>query len=107
MVEKQVKWLVLCCVNFFDSAMPGKNCCIPQCTVSQTLKHKGIRLYQVSTRKDEFYTKLRKEILAIISRYRVFDTVFKARVENGRAFICEKHYKEEDFEKTSKYIYLN
>ena len=85
--------------------MPGKNCCFPQCTVSQTMKHKGIKLFQVSTRNDEFYSNWRERILAIIAPYRVFDQIFKARIENGRAFICAKHYTDDDFEITSKKIF--
>ena len=82
--------------------MPGRNCCIPHCTVSQTSKHEGIKLFQITTRDNEFYAKWRKETLDIISKFRVFDTIFKARVQNGRAFICEKHFKDSDFETTSK-----
>jgi len=31
--------------------MPGRNCCMPQCTVSETQKHVGIKLFQIPTRK--------------------------------------------------------
>ena len=82
--------------------MPGKNCCMPQCPVSQTPKHEGIKLYQVTTRKDDFYSNWRKEVIAVVGRYRVIDKIFKTRIENGRAFICEKHFTEEGFELTSK-----
>ena len=67
--------------------MPGRNCCIPQCTVSETKKHEGIKLFQITTRKDEFYSKWRKNILDIIKRFRVFDHVFVIRIEKGRAYI--------------------
>lgn len=83
--------------------MPGRNCCMPQCTVSQTSKHLGMKLYQITTRKDEFYSNWKKDILTVVSRYRVIDKIFKARIENGRAFICENHYAEADFEVTSEY----
>lgn len=75
---------------------------MPQCTVSETEKNKGIKLYQTSTRKDEFYTQWRNDILAVVYCYREADPVFKARVKNGRAFICEKHYSESDMEFTGK-----
>ena len=86
--------------------MPGKNCCMPQCTVSQTSKHSGIKLYQVSTRQNDFYSKWRKETLANVGRYRVIDKIFKARIENGRAFTCARHYAEADFEVTSELFVL-
>ena len=69
--------------------MPEKNCCIPQCTVSQTPSHEGIKLYRITTRESEDYAKWRKDTLEIISKYRVFDAVFKARIKNGRAFIFD------------------
>jgi len=72
--------------------MPGKNCCFPQCTVSQTQRHAGIKLFKVTTRKDEFHSNWRKKVINIISRYRVLDKIFYDRLENGRVFICEKHY---------------
>ena len=81
--------------------MPGKNCYITGCPVSQTEKYKGIILYRITTRKDLFYSKWRENILAVIKRYRKFDDVFERRIQNGRAFICDRHYKEDDFEKTS------
>lgn len=81
--------------------MPGKNCCLPHCSTSQTPKHAGIKLFKVSTRKDDFYSNWRSAIISVISRYRVMDKIFKARIENGRAFICERHYPPTDFEFTS------
>lgn len=84
--------------------MPGRNCCLPLCTVSESKKHEGIKLFQISTRKDEFYTEWREGILAVVYRFREPDPVFKARVKNGRAFICERHYSASDMELTSKYM---
>jgi len=55
-----------------------------------------------STRKDEFYSNWRKDIISVVGRYRVVDKIFKARIENGRAFICCNHYIETDFEVTSE-----
>ena len=81
--------------------MPGENC-LPACPVSQSEKYKGIVLYRITTRKDPFYSNWRENILAVVKRYRVFDSVFERRVRNGRAFICARHYKEDDFEKTSR-----
>ena len=85
--------------------MPGKNCCLPGCCVSETPKYDGIKLYRITTRKDSFYSKWREDILAVVKRYRVFDGVFLRRIQNGRAFICDRHYnKEKDFEKTSEFF---
>ena len=37
--------------------MLGKECCYPQCIVSVTAKHAGIKLFQITTRRDDFYQK--------------------------------------------------
>jgi len=85
--------------------MPGRNCCMPQCTISETQKHVGIKLFQIPTRKNDFYSEWRKETIDVVGKYRVIDGIFQTRIENGRAFICEKHYAEDDFEFTSRYTF--
>ena len=87
--------------------MPGKNICFSGCPVSQTEKYNGIILHRITIRKDSFYSKWREDILAVIKRYRVFDDVFERRTQNGRAFICNRHYKLEDFERASRLIFQN
>ena len=84
--------------------MPGKNCCIPGCGVSETPKYEGIKLHTITTRKCEFYSQWRENILAVVKRYRVFDDIFVRRIKKGRAFLCDRHYKPEDYEKLSMYI---
>jgi len=46
-----------------------------------------------------------KRPLMLLEYYRVIDGIFQTRIENGRAFICEKHYAENDFEFTSRYTF--
>lgn len=43
----------------------------PQCAVSVTTKHAGIKLFPVITRKYDFYSKRRKEMVDTVSRFRV------------------------------------
>lgn len=82
--------------------MPGANCSIPGCTVSRTEKHKGIGIFKVTTRTDEFYSTWRKNILDVIRRYRVEDKGFKKQIDSGNVFVCERHFPPEDIEFTSK-----
>ena len=42
--------------------MPGANCAFPGCHVSRTEKYKGIGVFQIPTRKDQFYSEWRKDI---------------------------------------------
>lgn len=75
--------------------------------MSQTPKHDGIKLFRVTVRKDDFYSNWRKETINVVGRYRVLDKTFKERLRKGRAFICERHYQDTDFEFTSEYSLLN
>jgi hypothetical protein len=84
--------------------MPGANCSIPECTVSRTDKHKGIGIFKVPTRKDDFYSTWRKNILDVIRRYRIVDKSFKNQILSGNVYVCERHFPVEAIEFTSKYI---
>ena len=57
--------------------MPGANCAFPDCTVSRTAKHKGIGIFQIPARKDEFYIKWRKDLVDTLSTFRVIDKTLK------------------------------
>ena len=78
------------------------NCAFPTCTVSQTKKYAGVSLFKLPTRKSEFYTAWRKNLLDLLSKYRDMDSSFKKDVMDCKRelFICERHYAEEDIEFT-------
>ena len=82
--------------------MPGANCYFPECGVSRTKKYEGVGIFQIPMRNDEFYTKWRKDILDILSKYRM-DKDLKARTLAGNIYICERHFQKEDIEFTSKF----
>ena len=46
-------------------------CALPNSSVSRTPKYLGISLFQFPTRKCEFYTTWRKNLLDVLSKYRV------------------------------------
>ena len=60
--------------------MPGANCVFPGCTVSRTDKHKDIGIFKVPTRKDEFHSDWRKNLINVITRYRENDTALKDQI---------------------------
>ena len=77
------------------------NCVIYGCGIS---KIHSLSLFKLPGRKTEFYLKWKTEILSMITRDRVVDPNFKALVKNDKVYICERHFKPEDIEYTSKYI---
>ena len=60
--------------------MPGKNCAFPGCGVSCSYKYKGVSIFQIPMRNDEFQLNWRKEIDDILFKYRVADKDMKDRV---------------------------
>lgn len=116
----QKAWQAACkiCFRFLDNLpnfiyiliyiwnMPGRNCAFPGCTVSHTEKHKGITVFKIPGRRDEFYSTWRKTMCDVLSRYRQMDTLLKQRIEKGLVHICERHFPPEDIEFTSKFIYI-
>ena len=78
------------------------NCAFPSCTTSCTKKHHGIGLFKFPTRKDEFYTGWRKNLLEVLSKYREMTATFKKEVMECKReiFICEIHYSPADIEFT-------
>ena len=82
--------------------MPGANCVFPGCFVSRTPKYENISMFKLPNRSGEFYVKWKKEILNIITKYRVVDKCFKKQIESGNIHVCERHFSKEDIELTSK-----
>ena len=86
--------------------MPGRNCAFPQCTVSFTKKHEGISLFQIPTRKDEFYTNWRNNIVQVLDRFRKVDKSLSERISAGNVYICERHFTADDIEYTSELFFI-
>ena len=75
------------------------NCAIYGCGSCD--KHE-LSLFKLPGRKTEFYVKWKDEILKIITMDRVVDLEFRTLIEKDRVWICEKYFKPEDIEYTSK-----
>lgn len=73
--------------------MPGKNCCIPNCSSSR--RHSGIAIFNVPRGDDEFSRGWRKKLIDIVTKYRVIDPSFKVAIEKKNVAICEKHFSNE------------
>ena len=79
------------------------NCVFPQCSVQRIPKYDGIGLFEITRRKGDFYVQWRNNLIAEISRYRVIDKALQHRLDHGKVFICELHFRPEDIEPTGKY----
>ena len=82
--------------------MPGANCALPQCGTTRREKYESVGIFQVSQRTSERYVAWKKAVYDVVSKYREEDRAFKKQIEAGNVWICEKHYKPEDIEFTSK-----
>ena len=83
--------------------MPGRNCCIPKCTVSAYApKHGCPQFMQIPTRKDEFYVKWKKNLVGVLSKYREITPELRERIEKGNVYFCYNHFADEDLEYVGK-----
>ena len=82
--------------------MPGLNCVFPECGVTRREKYDGIGIFQVPKRKDAFHQNWKKDLQNIISKYRTLDKDIKKRFEDGKVYICERHFRPEDVEFTGR-----
>ena len=84
--------------------MPGPNCAFPGCTVSYTQKHNFITCFKIPTRTVEYYVNWKNNILQVLNKYREVDKDLRDRINGGKVFICERHYKPDDIEYTSELL---
>lgn len=71
--------------------MPGENCAVVGCGTCR--RTKGVGIFKVP--KEEPW---RGEFLNQITKSRVVDSAFSEMIKRDRVYVCEKHFREEDFE---------
>ena len=79
--------------------MPGANCCFNFCGVSRRRgksQSESLSLFKLPTGLDEKSKQWRRDVLNIVTKYRVKDENFKRQLDNDTLHICEKHYKPDD-----------
>ena len=77
--------------------MPGANCSIFGCSVSQKPKYQGISIFEIPLSSEKNKESWRKALLHIVTRDRVVDASFRKQIE-GNVYICERHFAPEDIE---------
>ena len=86
--------------------MTGSNCAFPGCETNRRSKFRGISIFKIPNRKTETYIEWKKSMLAVINKYRISTNDYKDRAEDGKIYVCERHFEPSDIELTSKYIFL-
>ena len=74
----------------------GNNCCIPGCF---STSGKGISVFKPTNLQGEFYKNWNEEIYKVLLRFRNDANFLKLR-EKRKVYVCEKHYKLDDIERT-------
>ena len=67
--------------------MPGINCSIVGSTVSQRSKYQGCGIYKVPSGEDEFESRWRNKLIAIITRDGAVDTDLRERINKKKLYI--------------------
>ena len=79
----------------------SRYCVFPGCPV-KNINDYDEKLFQVPKRKDDFYTKWRKNLVDLVTLYREMDNTRKQDILNCKVtiWICERHFSPQDIELT-------
>ena len=81
--------------NYF--VIPGVNCSILGCHVSRRTKYEGLSIFKVPSGDSEFETTWRNKLIVIVTRDRVIDTKLKEQINNRNIYICQQHYRTDQY----------
>ena len=76
--------------------MPGANCSIFGCGTSR--KNVGVGIFRIPSELDELSKKTREAWINIITKDRVVDENLRRQINNGNLYVCEKHFKKEEYD---------
>ena len=76
--------------------MPGANCSIFGC--GDKSKARWSRNFPNSCRNRRLSKKTRKAWISIITKDRVVDDSLRRQIESGNLYVCEKHFKNEEYD---------
>ena len=69
-------------------------------------KHQRVGIFKIPTRNDSFYNEWRNNLVDVLIKYRVVDKWLKKRINEGKVYLCERHFIEQDIERTSKFVFV-
>ena len=73
--------------------MPAKNCAFVECHVYR--KKGGYSIFNVPKGEDEWSKNWRKQLIDIITKYRVVDAKFRCQIKKKNISICDRHFTED------------
>ena len=73
--------------------MPGKNCAFVEGHVYR--KKGGYSIFNVPKGENEWSKNWRKQLIDIITKYRVVDVKFRCQIKKKNVSICERHFTED------------
>jgi len=76
------------------------NCVVPQCAVSRRQQYNGVGIFKFP--KASCNAEWRNMLIESVKRFREVDAPLRKRLKDGNIFICERHFRTEDIEFTSK-----
>ena len=84
--------------------MPGRNRSIPLCFSSDDAVYKeaGISFLTIPTLKRDDYIEWKAELVNVLKKYRVLGPTEYQRIENGKMYICTRHFSDRDIYVTGK-----
>ena len=77
------------------------------CLVSRRAKYKGLSIFKVPSGDSEFETTWRNKLIAIVTRDRVIDAKLKEQINNKNIYICQQHYRIDQYLIHDTYKTLN
>ena len=73
-------------------------------------KHSGVRIFKILAETDELSKKTREAWTSVITKDRVLDESLRRQINSGNGYVCEKHFRKEQYEcckRTNSYFYLS
>ena len=68
--------------------MPGENCAILGCG---TCRNQSVwSIFKIPPHREE---KWRADVLKVVLKYREMDASLRSRIDSGKVYVCERHYK--------------
>ena len=87
--------------------MPVDNCSIYVCPVSCRAKFKGIAIFKVPSGSDEFNSRWRDKLVAVITRNRERNSALNQQIKSTKVFICQRHFREDQYQRHESRVTLN
>ena len=76
--------------------MPAAHCFICGCATSR--KHSGVRIFKIPAETDELPKKTREAWVSVITKGRAADESLRRQINSGNGYVCEKHFRKEQYE---------